>query len=97
MFTLNLPKSLFWDLDINSLDDQKNRRLIIERVFSMGDLPDIKEIVRYYGLEIIKKEVIHAGNFDNKTLAWLSIFLNIPKTKFKCYIKRQSNQVLWNY
>jgi hypothetical protein len=97
MFTLNLPKSLFWDLDINSLDDQKNRRLIIERVFSMGDLPDIKEIVCYYGFEIIKKEVIHAGNFDNKTLAWLSIFLNIPKTKFKCYIKRQSNQVLWNY
>jgi hypothetical protein len=90
MLTINLSKRLFWDIDTNCC-------LIIERVFSMGELSDIKELIRFYGLQTIKKEVVNAGNFDNKTLAWLSIFLNIPKTKFKCYIKRQSNQVHWNY
>ncbi len=97
MFTLDIPKRLFWDIDFNSLDEIKNRRLIIERVFAMGDIHEVKEIMRFYGLRTIKKEVVNAGDFDNKTLAWLSIFLNIPKTKFKCYIKRQSNQAHWNY
>lgn len=97
MLKINLSKRLFWDIDFNSLDEINNRCLIIERVFSMGELSDVKEIIRFYGLQTIKKEIVNAGSFDNKTLAWLSIFLDIPKTKFKCYIKRQSNQVHWNY
>lgn len=97
MFTLNLPKRLFWDVDFTALDEVKNRRLIIERVFSMGDIQEVKEILRFYDMATIKKEIINAGDLDNKTLEWVSLFLKIPKSKFKCYIKRQSNQAHWNY
>ncbi len=97
MFTLNIPNKLFWDIDLSNFDDVKNRRLIIERVFMYGDISDVKEIIKFYGIKTIKKEIIKAGNLDNKTLSWLTIFLNIPKIKFQCYIKRQSNQIHWNY
>jgi len=97
MFTLNISKTLFWDIDFSKLDEINNRRLIIERVFSMGDIPDVKELIRFYGIKTIKKEIVNAGNLDNKTLAWTSLFLNIPKSKFKCYIKRQLNQTHWSY
>ena len=97
MLSINLSENLFWDFNLSTLDEQMNRRIIIERVFNRGDIPDIKTIVQYYGLDIIKQEIVKAGYLDNKTLKWTSNFLNIPKTQFKCYIKKQLNLVHWNY
>jgi hypothetical protein len=97
MFTLNISKKLFWDIDLSNFDNIRNKRLIIERVFSMGDLTDIKILIQFYGVETIKQEIINAGYLDNKTLSWVSDFFNISKTKFKCFSKKQSNQVHWNY
>jgi hypothetical protein len=97
MYTLNISKNLFWDIDLSKFDDTQNKRLIIERVFVMGELSDIKKLIEYYGIETIKQEIIKSGNLDNKTLSWVSNFLNIPKTTFKCFIKKQSKQTHWNY
>ena len=96
-FTLNLPSTLFWDVDLENFDNIRNRRLIIERVFTHGDIDDLNEIIRFYGMDTIKEEIVKAGNLDKKTLAWASIVFGIPKTRFRCYIKRQSNKVHWNY
>lgn len=96
-FTLELPSILFWDIDPENLDNIRNRRLIIERVFTHGDIDDLKKIIRFYGIDTIKKEIIKAGNLDKKTLAWTSIVFGIPKTHFRCYTKRQSNKVHWTY
>jgi len=96
-FTLDLSSNLFWDIDLENFDNIRNRRLIIERVFTLGDLDDLKEIIRFYGIEIIKEEIVKAGNLDKKTLAWAGIYLDIPKTRFRCYTKRQSEKTYWNY
>lgn len=97
MLVSKLGRHFFYDLDIEKMDDQKNRRIIIERVFSMGDLDDLKLIFDYYGTDVIKKEIIRAGNLDKKTLNFASIYFQIPKDKFRCYTKMQSNQAHWNY
>ncbi|MFC2151955.1 DUF6922 domain-containing protein [Bacteroidota bacterium] len=89
----NLSAHLFWDVDRTKLDLNKNRRLIIQRVFLRGDIPDIKIILQLYDLDTIKEEILKAGFLDKKTLKWASDFLNIPKTKFLCYVKEQSKQV----
>ncbi len=94
---LNISKKIFWDINPNKLDEHKNKRLIIERVFSYGDFCDVKEIIKFYGIETIRKEIIEAGNLDNKTISWASNFLNIDKTSFKCFSKRQSNKIYWNF
>jgi hypothetical protein len=97
MLSINLSNNLFWDIDLRHFDENKNRRIIIERVFSMGDLSDIKTIIQFYGIEIIKLEIVNAGFLDNKTLNWASNFLDIPKTKFKCFAKKQLLQEHWNF
>ena len=97
MFSLNLPKNLFWDIDMDRFDNILNKQLIIERVISMGDLHDLKILLQFYGLETIRQEIIKAAYLDNKTLTWVSDFLDIPKTKFKCFQKKQSDQAHWNY
>lgn len=97
MLSINLPESLFWDININSINENTNKRLIIERVFTLGDIAHVKKIIKLYGIEIIKQEIVNVGFLDKKTLVWLSLFLEIPKNEFKCYKKTQSNQIHWNY
>ena len=89
MYSLNIRKELFWDVDLTKFDGQRNKRLIIERTFNMGNLKELKEIFNYYGIEIIKNEIIKSGYLDNKTLNFASTWLNIPLKKFRCYIKNQ--------
>ncbi|MCF6184119.1 MAG: hypothetical protein L3J56_05760 [Bacteroidales bacterium] len=92
----NFSEHLFWDVDRTKLDFEKNKRLIIERAFTRGDIADIKIVITYYGLNTIKEEIIKAGFLDKKTLNWVSLFLDIPKTKFRCYTKIQSKTAHWN-
>lgn len=97
MNKLELKNSFFWDFDISKMDEEINKRIIIERVLTLGDFKDVKKLIDFYGLEVIKNEIIFAGNIDKKTLNWLSLFLKIPKTKFRCYKKMQLKQGLWAY
>jgi len=75
----------FWDVDRGKLDIIVAKRLIIERVFSLGKLSEMKVLLRYYG----KREVIETLSqiiyLDPKTLNFISKFFNIPKSSFKCY------------
>jgi len=91
------PKHLFWDLNLEMLDIDNHKTIIIERVFNRGDIADLKKIINYFGIETIKKEIIKAGFLDDKTLNFASKFLKIPKTRFQCYSKIHSKQVHWNF
>ena len=97
MKNLKLSEHLFWDFNFAQLDENKNKRIIIERVFTRGDIPDIKTVIKFYGINQIKKELKKAGFLDKKTLNWISLFLKIPKTEFSCYTKIQSPQAHWNF
>jgi hypothetical protein len=94
---LQLGKRFFWDMDIAKMDDQLHKRIIIERVMTIGDMEELKKIKSFYGIEVIKEEVKQAGFLDKKTLNWLSLVLKIPKTQFRCYLKMQSRDVHWNF
>ncbi|MEI6755255.1 MAG: plasmid maintenance system antidote protein [Paludibacter sp.] len=44
---------VFWDTDINGIDWDKNKSAVIQRIFERGNEQEIKEIIRFYGKEII--------------------------------------------
>lgn len=92
-----LSNHLFWDIDKSKLDVNKHCRFIIERVFSHGDLSDWHIIKAFYGLEKIKEEAIQIRSLDKKTLNFLSVILNTPIQKFRCYEQTQSEKTHWNY
>jgi hypothetical protein len=79
-----LSKYLVWDYNINTLDPDIDKNLILERVFTRGTKNDEKEVFRYYGKELIHDSVVNIKYLDKKTLNYLSIILDISKEKFRC-------------
>jgi len=93
---LKIRNELFWDIDLNNLDEHKNRRLIIERIFNLGNLQEIKQAIDYYGKKNVINTLCNLNYLDPKTLNFLSVIFNISKSKFKCYIRKQSIIQHWN-
>ena len=79
-----LSKYLFWDIDFRKLDYEKRASFILERVFTMGMQEDEWEVLKFYGKERIRNEIIKSKALDKKTLNYLSIFYSIPKKDFAC-------------
>jgi hypothetical protein len=75
----------FWDQDYTKLDPEKNKNYIISRVISRGGTQDELELFRYYGWEIIKKEVVKIRYLNEKILNYISKLLDIPPEKFRCF------------
>lgn len=48
-----LKESLFWDTNINQIDWQKQHKAVINRIFERGNETEKKEIIRFYGKQIV--------------------------------------------
>lgn len=57
-FFEHFRKSIFWDTDISKIDLKKNRKYIIQRVVERGNESEMDMIVEYYGLAIIRDEIL---------------------------------------
>lgn len=58
MATPNLAlirKALFWDIDINKIDWNKQYKAVIQRVFERGNAEEKLEIKRFYGDDVVEK------------------------------------------
>ena len=93
----SFPKSLFWDVNFEDIDSQIHSLFIAERVLTRGSLEDFRALKIFYGIEKLKSIVVEIKNLDERTLSFCSVYFSIPKTKFRCYNFKQSNQTHWNY
>ena len=96
MLTLPIRNELFWDVDMQRFDQEKNARLVVERVFNYGDIGELKLIIKHYGSERVKALIVQAGYLDRKTLFFASLLFNLPPEDFRCYRKKQSHRTHWN-
>jgi hypothetical protein len=94
---LRLSAPLFWDYNAAALDADKDINLILERVFTRGTEDDEKEVFSYYGKDRLKEAAINIRCLDKKALNYLSIILNIPKDRFKCYKQTLSENPFGNF
>lgn len=94
---MNLPKHLFWDIDLNSLNFQENARFIIHLVITRGEVKDWRVIKSFYGIVFIKQEILLMRDLDPKTLNFFSIYFGIDKQKFRCFTIKQSTHQHYNY
>ena len=92
-----LSKVRFWDIDFTKIDYDMRARYVIERVVMYGNWQEWQEIKRYYGLERIKLEAMQTRYLDPKTLNFLSLYFQVPKEQFRCYIWKQSNPTHWDF
>ena len=94
---LNLSPHIFWDVDVESIDVDKNGVFIIQRVLQYGLLQDWLILKSSLGYEKIKSIAVNISTLDDVSISFLSNLLKIEKSEFKCYKNRQSNQNYWNY
>ena len=92
----HINRNYFWDVDFDKLDQLKSRRLIVERVFSLGTSREIRFLLNYYGREEVLQVLKNLNYLDPKTLNFVSGFFGIPLNEFRCYTRKQSNRLHWN-
>lgn len=73
-----LNKSLFWDVDPEKLDWQKNGQFIVERVLTRGFTKDVKLIFSLYSKDELRVYILNSRTLDKKTANYMSHYLSIP-------------------
>ena len=88
---LYLRPTLFWDTDVNSIDLEKQKSAIIQRIFTRGNLEEFYKALEYYGKETCKDTLLNTRWLDVKTLSFCSVIFDTPIKQFRCYTLAQSN------
>jgi hypothetical protein len=94
-FKPKLNPRYFWDVDLSGLDENKSSRLIIERVFSLGEIDEMNLIVRFYGEKKVLEVLSNLSYIDPKTLNFISKLFNKPLKEFRCHLRKQSKPQHW--
>ena len=92
-----LNKVYFWDIDTKKLDESTSQMLIIERIVNFGNLTELQLIRNHYGDDKIINSICSFKYLDSKTLNFLSLIFNIPKSRFKCYTEKPLKNQYWSY
>lgn len=93
----SISRKAFWDVNFDTLDFEKNSLFVMEKIFNYGSWDDQLLIIKYYGLQRVKKEITDANYLRVPVLSFLSVVLDIDKKEFKCYMKKRFNPLPWPY
>jgi hypothetical protein len=91
-----LNKHYFWDIDPSGLDENSSCRLIIERVFTLGEIYEMNQVVDFYGRKKVVDILCHLPYLDSKTLNFISKLFHKPVKSFRCYQLKQLRPQYWN-
>jgi hypothetical protein len=94
---LPFSPSLFWDIDIASLDLEKHAPYIVERVLDNGRMDDWLFIRQYYGLEKLRDIAIGIRSMSPKALSFISVVTRTPESQFRCYEQIHSKSTHWSW
>ncbi len=84
----NISKRAFWDIDSSTIDWDNNSQYLIIKVIERGKLQDLFELIKYYGKEKIKKELLSASKLPQRTFDFTKTYFGLNKEDFKCSISR---------
>ncbi len=93
----SLSPHIFWDVDVQSIDMEKNGVFVLQRVLQYGILKDWVLLKSIMGVDNIKAFAIQLPTLDDVSISFLSNLYKIDKSEFKCYKNKQSNQNYWSY
>ena len=91
-----LNPQYFWDVDIDKLHSEKASRLIIERIFSLGNLQEINLVIEFYGNNHVVEVLLNLNYIEPKTLNFISKLFRLPESKFKCHTQKQLKTQHWS-
>jgi len=93
----NLSKTAFWDVDMEAIDFEAESLFVMGKVMNYGLWADIEEIMRFYGLERMRREVVDGAYYKKTALSFLCLILKLDESDFKAYQRRQARPSVWNH
>ncbi len=93
----DFSKHLFWDIDLDKLDIEKNKPFIIQRVLEYGLFEDWKIIYKYYGIQEIFENIKDIRDLDKKAASFIAMLANKNNNDFLCFTTKQSTTMFWNF
>lgn len=89
--------ALFWDVDRESLDVEKSRALIVQRVLERGHDSDWELLKACYTVQGIIDTAKKLRSLEPTALAFASCIGNAKKEDFRCCTWKQSTPTHWVY
>jgi hypothetical protein len=80
---------LFWDVNKDELDLDKNSSFIVKRALEYGLMQDWNLIIRYYGFTSIVEMVKTFRNLEPKTFSFILTLSGLQKEAFRCSTTKQ--------
>ena len=87
--------SLFWDVDRETLDLQKSKALIVQRVLERGHDEDWELLKACYAISGIVQAAKQIRSLEPTALAFASCIGNAKKEEFRCFTWKQSTPTHW--
>ena len=82
-----LHPRIFWDLNIDKLDYNHDKQIIIERIAVHGTENDERIMNKLYRIETIEKCLVNSSNLSEKVIRYYAFALKIKEEDFKCFSK----------
>jgi hypothetical protein len=90
-FSYDIPKRLLWDVDWNSFDVQKNKKIVVQRVIEYGLPEDYYAMFKLYGgisgVRNIVKEIPYFHYPQD--ISFICMAFNLKKEDLECYKRQQ--------
>ncbi|MCF6243053.1 MAG: hypothetical protein L3J74_17145 [Bacteroidales bacterium] len=93
----NFSKHLFWDVNPEQLDMDKNKQFIIQRVLEYGLFEDWTIIYKYYGIDVIFYSIKDIRDLDKKAASFIASLAGKKNEDFLCYTTKQSTTMFWDF
>ena len=77
----------FWDVDLQKLDFDKYAKFVIIRVMERGTTEDMRELVEYYGQDLVIKTITAAPSLMQTAIAAAKYYFKLKDEDFKCFTK----------
>ena len=94
---MGLPASWFWDLELQTIDPERDAKLIIDRVLVVGALEGWRTIRQHYGDDRLRSVVTQLRSLSPQNIAMLCLALSLEKKDFRCCTAKPFPQSPWHY
>jgi hypothetical protein len=92
-----ISRKAFWDVNFEEPCLKRDRLFIIQRLFDYGLFDELIVIIKWYGRENIREDIVKANWLQKKTISFCCALFDLQPQDFKCYTKRQLNPQHWEY
>lgn len=86
---IQLRKTIFWDVDLNTIDLQQHSDFIIQRIFERGMWDEVMQTIHFYTKEKVIDVLLSAEYLRDSAIKLANVLFNLSPEQYKCYIKKQ--------